>query len=242
MRAETPANPSTEASTANFERWKDSYREEVENVVSFSRVSAQYFTDLKARELLALVARRLGPASSLTAVDVGCGVGATDAALQGRFGRLLGVDIFEGVLEAARKANPSVEYLLYDGARLPLPDCSVDVVFTISVLHHVPPSRWQAFAREMARVLRPGGMAVVFEHNPINPLTRRVVANCVFDEDAVLLTRRTTTKLLRAADLETIEYRYIAFLPFSKGWVAPVEVVLRRLPLGAQYYVAAVRS
>ena len=53
----------------------------------------------------------------------------------------------------------------------------------------------------MARVLRPGGIAAIFEHNPLNPLTRRVVSNCVFDEDAVLLRRRRARGLLRQAGL-----------------------------------------
>ena len=62
---------------------------------------------------------------------------------------------------------------------MPVPDASVDVVFAICVVHHVPPAHWGAFAAEMARVLRPGGVAAIFEHNPLNPVTRRVVSNCV---------------------------------------------------------------
>lgn len=93
----------------------------------------------------------------------------------------------------------------------------------------------------MARVLRPGGVAAIFEHNPLNPVTRRVVANCVFDEDATLLRRHTAARLLRDAGLRTTEHRYIAFLPFGGAKVAPLESALRRLPLGAQYFVAATR-
>jgi SAM-dependent methyltransferase len=168
-------------------------------------------------------------------------VGVTDRHLGDRFAALIGVDIFEGVLDAAAAANPNVDYRLYDGQTLPVADGSVDVAFAISVLHHVPPDRWRGFVGEMARVLAPGGIAAVFEHNPLNPLTRRVVSNCVFDDDAVLLRRRTATRLLDAAGLTGLEHRYIAFLPFGGRRVAPIEAALRLVPLGAQYYVAGVR-
>lgn len=145
------------------------------------------------------------------------------------------------MLERAAVTNPGAEYRLYDGHRLPLDDGSVDVAFAICVVHHVPVPQWGAFAAEMARVLRPGGIAAVFEHNPLNPLTRRVVSNCVFDEDAVLLRGRRTVGLLRGAGLEPCEHRYIAFLPFGGRAAAGVERALGRVPLGAQYYASAIK-
>ena len=174
-------------------------------------------------------------------MDVGCGIGATDRHLVGSFGKVIGVDIVEGVLDRAVEEVPQAEFRHYDGDALPVEDGAVDVVFAICVVHHVPPARWGAFAAEMARVLRPGGVAAIFEHNPLNPVTRRVVANCVFDEDAVLLRRHTAAALLRDAGLRAPEHRYIAFLPFGGTKVAPIESALRRLPLGAQYFVAATR-
>jgi SAM-dependent methyltransferase len=230
------------AATADFDTWKDTYRDEVQKVVAFSGQDADYFTELKARALTELAGRRVGDPAGLTALDIGCGVGVTDRHLVGTFGGVIGVDIYEGVLQRAAHANPSVDYRLYDGSRLPLPDGSVDVAFAVCVVHHVPVARWGEFAAEMARVLRPGGVAAIFEHNPFNPLTRRVVSNCVFDEDAVLLRRRVAAGLLREAGLGGPEHRYIAFLPVGGRRVAPIEAALRRVPLGAQYYVAAVRG
>ena len=237
-----PRHQTTPPSTADFDAWKDSYREEVEKVVAFSGQDAEYFTELKARALIDLVRRRIGDPAELTAVDIGCGVGVTDRHLAGRFKSLIGVDIFEGVLEAAAAANPQVDYRLYDGQTLPCADGSVDVAFAISVLHHVPPLQWRGFAAEMARVLRPGGIAAIFEHNPLNPLTRRVVSNCVFDEDAVLLRRRVAAGLLGTVGLTRPEHRYIAFLPFGGRRSAQFEAALRRVPLGTQYFVAGVRA
>ena len=234
-----PARPPEE--TTNFDAWKDSYRDEVQKVVAFSGQDADYFTALKAHAFADLVRRRVADPASLSVLDVGCGVGVTDRYLIGRFGRVHGVDIFDGVLERAAAANPTAEYRLYDGRRLPYDDGSFDVALAICVVHHVPRADWQAFTTEMARVLRPGGLAAIFEHNPFNPLTRRVVANCVFDEDAVLLRRRTAMRLISDAGLRPTESRYIAFLPLRNRAVARIESALRRVPIGAQYYVSGIK-
>ena len=244
MAAERSSSPpgSDRAPTTDFDTWKDSYGEELQKVVAFSGRDAHYFTELKARALIELAARHVGHTAGLTALDIGCGVGLTDRYLTDSFAKVIGVDIFEGVLERAAATNPQAQYLLHDEHSLPLDDGTVDVAFAICVVHHVPPVQWRAFAAEMARVLRPGGIAVIFEHNPLNPMTRRVVSNCVFDDDAVLLRRRTAASLLRNAGLVSCEDRYIAFLPFGHQVAAPVDAALRRVPLGAQYYVAATRA
>ena len=85
---------------------------------------------------------------------------------------------------------------------------------------------------------RPGGVLAVIEHNPLNPLTRLAVSRCEFDDDAVLLGRRRTERLLRAARLELHPpSRYIAFFPWRNALLAKTERALRRIPLGAQYVV-----
>ena len=185
--------------------------------------------------------RRLGDPRELTILDIGCGVGVTDAFLIPEFGQVHGVDVTPGVIDEARAANPTADYQVYDGGRLPFDDASVDVAFAICVVHHVPPADWAAFASEMARVVRPGGLAMLFEHNPLNPLTRRAVNNCEFDEDAVLLGRRTAAGLLTGAGMRVAERKFIVFFPFGAQRLAPVERRLGWLPLGAQYYVAATR-
>jgi len=158
--------------------------------------------------------------------------------LAGELGAIDGVDISEGVLEAARLRNPSVSYRSYDGEHLPYEDKTFDLVFAICVLHHVPPPRWESFIAELARVTRPGGVLAVIEHNPLNPLTRLAVSRCEFDDDAVLLGRRRTERLLRAARLELHPpSRYIAFFPWRNALLAKTERALRRIPLGAQYVV-----
>jgi len=222
---------------SEFDTYSDSYRTDVEAALP-AGLDQDRFTAVKAAHVLELAGRRLGPPSGLTALDVGCGTGETDRHLAGAFGELHGVDVAEAALARARAANPAVEYRAYTGDRLPHDDDRFDISFSINVMHHVPPPGWDSFARELVRVTKPGGLVAVFEHNPLNPLTRRVVSRCVFDEDAVLLRQRRTRALLAAAGAPLDERRYILFIPSAAPWARTLERPLRMVPLGAQYYVA----
>jgi SAM-dependent methyltransferase len=163
--------------------------------------------------------------------------------LAGKLGALAGVDVASDLVEAAAEANPWADYRGYE-EREPIPhaDSSFDLSFAICVLHHVPPGRWGAFVAEMARVTRPGGLVAIFEHNPLNPLTRLTVARCEFDEDAVLLTRRRTRRLMAEEALEIVESPYIIPVPGEGGAARTLDRALARTPLGAQYYVAGTRG
>ena len=224
-----------------FDRYRGTYRQEVEESIAFSGADLDYFTQAKVRVLLEL-ASGLGEPSELAFLDIGCGPGETDRFLEGRIGRLCGVDQSIGMVEEARRANPWAEYAHSpEGSPLPYANGSFDVCFAICVLHHVPVALRLEFVREMVRVCRPGGLVAVFEHNPRNPLTRRAVRGCEFDRDAVLLGRREAMGLLLAAGLPDVRARYIEFFPRESRLLSAIERRLGRLPLGAQYAVFAQR-
>jgi SAM-dependent methyltransferase len=227
------------ASIGDFDRHADTYRDDVENAIAWSGKDVDYFAEGKANLLVDLAQRRLGNPATLRALDVGCGVGVTDRFLTDHFGELHGVDIASDAVEKARETNPRVHYESYDGGALPFRDDTVDIAFTICVIHHVPPADWSVFASEMRRVVRPGGLVAVFEHNPLNPLTRVSVSRCPFDEDVTLLRAGTAARLLDEAGLHPVERRFFYFLPVRDVAASRFERALRRVPLGAQYFVAA---
>src|SRR5262249_21983054 len=86
---------------------------------------------------------------------------------------------------------------------------------------------------EAKRVVRPGGLVCLIEHNPFNPFTRLAVLRCPFDADAVLLSAREAKRLLASAGLLGIEAGHFLFFPTES--LRPLERRLRKLPLGAQY-------
>ncbi|GFK92718.1 2-methyl-6-phytyl-1,4-hydroquinone methyltransferase [Fundidesulfovibrio magnetotacticus] len=219
---------------SEFDRSASSYGQVVGQAVAFSGQEHAFFLRVKADILAGMLARQ-GLAGRATMLDVGCGVGLMDAMLGPHCGSLTGVDVSSASLDMARTNCPDGDFRHYDGQRLPFPEQTFDLTFTVCVMHHVPPADWPGFVREMARVTRPGGLVVVMEHNPYNPLTRYVVSRVPFDKDAVLLRPGRTRALLREACLERLEVRHFLFTPLGHALARRFDNLLAWLPLGAQY-------
>jgi SAM-dependent methyltransferase len=225
-----------------FDRHAGSYRQTVDSAVGYTGKDLAFFTEAKAHHLKKIAGRLDRPFDETELLDVGCGLGGLDALLAPHVRRLVGVDVSEGMLDGARRLNPEVEYLAYSGHQLPFEDHTFDLVFAVCVVHHLQSSEWAPFIAEMWRVTRAGGATVIIEHNPLNPLTRRSVAACEFDEDAVLTRPAPLVRMLRSLGAPRVECRYFLFTPFGGDRVQVMERrLLARLPLGAQYIVEATR-
>lgn len=132
---------------------------------------SDYLTRLAGSELgqayksLVVDEMRIDPGS--TVLDLGCGPGAdlaAFAAATGRTGRVIGIDSDAeaiGHATAAASRNPETEVWVGDVHELALADRSVDRVHTDRVLQHV--ARPDVVLSEVARVLRPGGIAAFAE-------------------------------------------------------------------------------
>lgn len=224
---------------SEFDAYSKSYDEAVNSSIGFSGLKVDFFTRVKAQYIKGLIADQFGDAKGVRVLDVGCGVGNYHPYLIEDVASVSGVDVSAACIQTARERNVGVDYSVYDGQRLPYDDASFDFAYTICVMHHVPPAQWPAFAAELRRVVKPGGMAAVFEHNPYNPLTRRAVSSCEFDKDAVLLTARQVDGLLRGAGFKDATRRYILTVPPFNDLLMGLDRALSRLPLGGQFYVTA---
>lgn len=109
-----------------------------------------------------------------------------------------------------------------------------EIVVLANVLHHVKTEQRRDVISEAASHVGPGGRMVIFEHNPLNPLTRRAVSLCPFDEGVVLLSsgevRALCASVLRAPCTD-----YIVFFPRWLAWLRPLERFLEWCPAGAQH-------
>ena len=98
-------------------------------------------------------------------VDFGCGNGAQTLLFAAHCDRLTGLDVNEDFLAAFRQAitahglQDRAQAVAISGGAIPLPDGSVDVVTSFTVLEHVP-DEMEAL-QEMRRILRPGGKLIV---------------------------------------------------------------------------------
>jgi SAM-dependent methyltransferase len=226
-------------SLPTYDEHRDRYAEDLDSAVRFSGKDHAFFTRRKADALFEFAERHVGPAATLSVLDVGCGVGLTDAFLAGCFASLTGVDVGPGVLERAAARNRVAHYELYDGERLPMTDGTFDVTFCAGVLQVLPPERRARFVDELRRVTRGRGIVVVFEHNPYNPLTRLAVRRFALGDDVQMLPARQLVDLAERAGLAVLERAYILLLPSESGFARKVERRVERLPLGAQFVVVA---
>ena len=156
-----------------------------------------------------------------------------------RFGAVAGVDVSASELALARERHPRVSYKLAESEAVPHESSSFDLAFAACVLHHLGELERAAFVAELARVVRPGGLVVLIEHNPLNPLTRLVVSRVAFDEGVSLLRAGAVVSLVERAGLEKLEVVNTTFLPLRGRFARRVEDALMRVPLGAQYAVLA---
>ena len=226
-----------ENNKVSFADYINTYEKEIQSSIGFIGQDHDFFINVKANIITDVAVAKFSSPDLVNILDVGCGIGLIDHYLSPFFKNLFGVDIESKVIEKARIFNPGVKYEHYDGSNLPFGDNIMDIVFAINVMHHVPPEGWERFSEEMFRVLKPGGWGIVFEHNPLNPLTRLAVHRCEFDRDAVLLYRNKLKSLFTNAGFKKISSSYILFFPFKQKLFRSFEKKLNWLPAGAQYYI-----
>jgi SAM-dependent methyltransferase len=221
----------------SFSDYVETYQNEVQQSIDFVGQDLDFYIELKANLIIKIAGKYFGNAKEINILDIGSGIGLTDHHLSRFFKNLHGIDVEEDVVKKAKSYNPGVKYRIYDGLNLPFDNDSLDMVFTINVMHHVPPGKWENFVKEMHRVVKPGGVSAVFEHNPLNPLTRLAVNRCEFDRDAVLIHKNKLKKIFISSGFKISRCAYIIFLPFRGEIFRNSEKLIAWLPLGAQYFL-----
>ena len=106
--------------------------------------------------LLPVFATAVAGRPHLRILDVGCGTGY-NLGLLARHGAVFGLDLNERGLTLARGAGRPL--LRADSTHLPFPDGTFDVVTSFYMMQCMPADR--EAVREMARVLKPGGAAIL---------------------------------------------------------------------------------
>jgi ubiquinone/menaquinone biosynthesis C-methylase UbiE len=103
-------------------------------------------------------------------LDVGCGTGALAARLQRAGYEMTGIDPSDGMLRVMRERAPEVDAVQGSGTDLPFEDGEFDLVLSVAAMHHIADrDAVRRALSEMARVARPGGSVLVWDHNPRNP-------------------------------------------------------------------------
>jgi SAM-dependent methyltransferase len=221
-----------------FDRYAPSYTELLDDPLRnrFAR-DPIHFHRRKWLLIRRLLKRAGGGPGKLRWLDVGCGRGELLELAGANFAQAAGCDPSAGMLSANASFKTFVQPSLVE---LPFDDNSFDFVTAVCVLHHVHGEDRRLLTNEMRRVLSPGGLCCIIEHNPWNPVTRTIVNRSPVDVDAELLTARETSHLLGASGFISLRMEYFLYLPERLfNAFSAVESALSKLPLGGQYALLA---
>jgi SAM-dependent methyltransferase len=224
-------------SKVNFDDYTSNYNYLLRERTGFFSKAEAYFARYKVDIL-----RREVPGTTKRLLEYGCGIGRNIPFIRFAFpeARVSGSDISEASLEIARKENPGVDFFSeHDDTDTIEP---YDVIFIAGVFHHIPVAERKSVMKILYRRLAPGGTIIIFEHNPFNPVTRKIVNDCPYDSDAVLLKPSELESLLTSVGFGVHRRAYCLFVPPVLSALIPFEAKIGWLPLGGQYWVKAKHS
>lgn len=214
-----------------FDAYAGSYEALHAASIAGSGEPTEYFAEYKLACL-----KRLGAPTAEPILDFGAGTGNLTEQLVKEFRAVTAYDPSAESLAQAKRRAPAATTV---GTEEGIPDGTFATAVLSGVLHHVPPPERPELVARVRRKLRPGGRLFVFEHNPLNPLTRRAVHLCPFDDDAVLLYPWQLRPLLSRAGYAVERVDYIVFFPRALSRLRPLEPYLRRVVVGAQTLTVA---
>ncbi|WP_026187479.1 class I SAM-dependent methyltransferase [Ensifer sp. BR816] len=227
---------------AEFDRFADEYYQQHAASIRLSGEAPEYFHQYKVDDVAATLAA--AGAMPRRILDFGAGVGNSLGPMRMAFptAEIVLLDPSARSLDIARARHPGQgNFHHFDGGQIPFEDGAFDLVFAACVFHHIPGGLHVPLLAEIRRVMSRGASLFVFEHNPLNPLTRKAVRDCPFDESAVLISASGMKARLRDAGLPDCWITYRIFFPRFLGALRALEPMLRGIPLGAQYYAHAIR-
>ena len=118
-------------------------------------------------------------------------------------------------------------------------DHQFDLIFSACVFHHIPSSEHVHWLGQLRQALCPGGLLAIFEHNPWNPLTRKVVRECPFDVNAELIAAPDFGRRLLTAGWPDFKVHYTVFFPNLLAPLRRLDRYLGAVPVGAQYVISS---
>jgi len=161
-------------------RIRQSYGARSWDAYSWTSPAYQFMMQERERRILALLeAQGALPLAERSILEVGCGTGAwlRDFVKWGATpSNLVGIDLVdERVQQARRLCSPGTRVITGSGTDLAFPDASFDIVLQATVFTSILDSAIRsAVAREMLRVVRPGGFILWYDFHVNNPRNRDV--------------------------------------------------------------------
>ena len=160
--------------------------------------------------------------SSKNILEIGCGLGSYATLMASKGAKVSAIDISDYAIktskEKAAEENLKIDFRVMDAERLNYGDCEFDLVYGISVLHHLNLGK---IVPEIKRVLRTGCKGIFIEPMSHNPFIRifRILTPGLRSKDEHPLQVRDLQMLRRSFSFCEFRHYYmlaILALPFNK--------------------------
>jgi SAM-dependent methyltransferase len=222
----------------DFDKYAGDYDAILKDQLKFFSGDDKYFASYKVR-----LVRRYSVREPKTILEYGCGTGRNLPFFKEKFpaAEIFGADISAQSIAIAKAQNPFAHCAHLDDAFVQSAG-KFDMIFVAGVFHHITPNERAAVLRQIQGLLTAGGSVFVFEHNPYNPLTQKLVRECPFDADASLISMPQMRALMEDAGFVATVRRYTLFVPPALRGLIHLENYLGWLPLGGQYFIRAEKN
>jgi trans-aconitate methyltransferase len=225
----------------SFDFYSNNYNELLNNAIRQIGYNADNLVSTKLHKL-----KSLYPSLSekpFRLLDFGCGVGN----LYGQVAQFFPTAIYTGVdpskdsiLKARSRYHGDSDFQEYSCKEWE--KTQYDLIFSSGVFHHIPHVMHTGIIDKLSSLLNKGGKLVIWEHNPLNPVTQKIVRDCPLDEDAVLVPSKNLKNLFTRVSLSNVQVIYTTFFPKFLSTLNFMDPYLDWLPLGGQYLVTGQKN
>ena len=162
----------------------------------------------------------LGDVRGKYLLDLGCGAGESTVYFALKGARCMGTDLSKRMLEVAQRLaqrnRVAIETRRLNAAKIDFPDSTFDIVYAANLLHHVDAD---PTIHEIHRVLKPGGIACLWDPLKYNPLIN------IYRRMAVKV-RTADEQPLDFSILNTIKNLFVE-MKYDTFWLATLWIFLR---------------
>lgn len=228
-------------SPMSFDDFAADYDAALEKGISVSGEDKDFFAKARVDWLASCLAKRNFVPRKI--LDFGCGTGSAIPYFVHAFpeAKVTGAEISSKSIEVAKAKHTAVnvDFLLIEELRAAN---HYDLVFCNGVFHHIPIPDRDTALKKINGCLRGCGLFAFWENNPWNPGTRIVMSRIPFDRDAQTLSPPTAKKMIQKMGFRILQADFRFYFPRPLAILRFTEILLTKVPLGAQYLILAEKS
>lgn len=221
-----------------FDHYIQGYRPNLDKALSLSGESSTFFAHYKAQKLASWLSSLRNRA--ITILDFGCGDGLMTHFVQQQFpqAQVHGCDPSSKSIEVAQSNFSTIHFKVSSDQECTLPydNETFDLIFAAGSFHHIPFTMHEGYLQELRRICKKHATIVLFELNPLNPLTTYTFKHNPIDQHATMLKPWYAYRLAQQYSRCT-SLKFYCFYPRLLRWLRWTEPGMTKIPFGALYAV-----